>query len=237
MGMSVLSLPASLWHLYVKHLWNYKPGSWVDSTASTFRLLAFAVVAPFVLLTLLDVASYVIARTLGVIDQTKASTSGAEEVLLEDTPTIVIQDESSSTPPPTPPPPPRRPPRKKRRKRRATWSWRAWGCSPQARPSPRRPRSRGSTRATAPFRTTPRSAAAAAEQRRRGTPPGQLGRAAAGLRRSQYWTGTPGLRTRGSCCGGGHGQGQKQKKVLQMQKTAVLWDGCSLRQCFLAGTG
>ncbi|OCH92328.1 hypothetical protein OBBRIDRAFT_773637 [Obba rivulosa] len=72
---TVLAAPQYLWHLYIEYLWNYKPGSWVDSTAYTFRVLAFLTIAPFVGLTLLDVASYVVARTLGVIETTKASTS------------------------------------------------------------------------------------------------------------------------------------------------------------------
>lgn len=122
--MSVLTLPATLWNLYVDYLWNYKPNSWVSSAASTFRVLAVLCIVPFAILTLLvrmlsyvvrldthknfqDVTSYVIARTLGVIDDTKASTSagGPSEV---DTPTIVVQPESPpptqttmTTPPPT----------------------------------------------------------------------------------------------------------------------------------------
>ncbi|KAH9935527.1 uncharacterized protein B0H18DRAFT_415449 [Fomitopsis serialis] len=97
--MSIVSAPASLWQLYVEHLWNYTPGSWVDSAAWTFRMLAFLSILPFAILTLLDVTSYVIARTLGVIDDTKASTSETGSVPTgADTPTIVIQPES---PPPT----------------------------------------------------------------------------------------------------------------------------------------
>ncbi|KAI0342156.1 hypothetical protein BDW22DRAFT_1429644 [Trametopsis cervina] len=71
---SVLFVPLYLWNLYVEHLWNYKPGTWVYRIASTAWILAFLILTPFVFLTLLDVASYVIARTLGVIDATKAST-------------------------------------------------------------------------------------------------------------------------------------------------------------------
>ncbi|PIL36141.1 hypothetical protein GSI_01801 [Ganoderma sinense ZZ0214-1] len=74
--MSLASLPLTIWHLYVDNLVFYNGGSWVHSIASTFRFLAFATIVPFILLTLLDVASYIIARTLGVIDETKASTSG-----------------------------------------------------------------------------------------------------------------------------------------------------------------
>ncbi|KAH9839483.1 uncharacterized protein C8Q71DRAFT_514218 [Rhodofomes roseus] len=107
--MSILSAPASLCDLYVEYLWNYQSGSWVDKAASMFRVLAFLSILPFVILTLLDVTSYVIARTLGVIDDTKASTSETGSVPIEaDTPTIVIHPESPpstqttlTTPPPT----------------------------------------------------------------------------------------------------------------------------------------
>ncbi|KAI0675243.1 hypothetical protein C8Q78DRAFT_1075547 [Trametes maxima] len=98
--MSIVSVPQTLWHLYLDHLVYYKPGSWVDSVASTCRILAFMTILPFIILTLLDVASYVIARTLGVIDETKASTSGELETtehLRANKPTIVIQDESFSS--------------------------------------------------------------------------------------------------------------------------------------------
>ncbi|KAI0694325.1 hypothetical protein BC835DRAFT_1349836 [Cytidiella melzeri] len=73
-SLSALSAPLYLWYLYVEYLWNYKQGTWVYRIASTAWILAFIVLTPFVFLTLLDVASYVIARTLGVIDATKAST-------------------------------------------------------------------------------------------------------------------------------------------------------------------
>ncbi|EPT05002.1 hypothetical protein FOMPIDRAFT_1156519 [Fomitopsis schrenkii] len=107
--MTLLALPATLRDLYVDYLWNYKPSSWVGSAASTFRVLAFLSILPFVILTLLDVASYLIARTLGVIDDTKASTSETGGVPSEvDTPIIVVQPESPpptqttmTTPPPT----------------------------------------------------------------------------------------------------------------------------------------
>ena len=51
--MSLSSLPHTLWHLYLDHLVFYKPGSWVDKIASTCRVLAFATIVPFVILTLL----------------------------------------------------------------------------------------------------------------------------------------------------------------------------------------
>ena len=58
--MTLLTLPATLWDLYVEYLWEYKPGSWVGSAASTFRVLAFLSILPFAILTLLvRLVSYV----------------------------------------------------------------------------------------------------------------------------------------------------------------------------------
>jgi len=74
-NFSPASLPRQLWFWYIEYLCRPAPGSWVSSVASTLRILAVVLIAPFVLLTLLDVTSYVIARTLGVVDSTKASTS------------------------------------------------------------------------------------------------------------------------------------------------------------------
>ena len=51
--MSLSSIPHTLWLLYVDNLVNYKADSWVYSIASTCRLLAFAIIIPFILLTLL----------------------------------------------------------------------------------------------------------------------------------------------------------------------------------------
>lgn len=67
-------VPRLIWNAYVKYLWNYQPESWVGRTASTFRFLAVAVILPVIILTLLDVTSYIIARTLGILDDVKAST-------------------------------------------------------------------------------------------------------------------------------------------------------------------
>lgn len=52
-ALAMVSLPTRLWHLYVEYLWDPAPGSWVSRTAYTFRILAYFVIAPFVLLTLL----------------------------------------------------------------------------------------------------------------------------------------------------------------------------------------
>ncbi|KDQ57801.1 hypothetical protein JAAARDRAFT_35491 [Jaapia argillacea MUCL 33604] len=99
-SVSIISTPRIVWDWYVQYLVFYESGSWVDKTASTFRVLAFLLVSPFMILTLLDVASYLIARTLGVIDDTKASTSDTTEkteaMLKHSTPTILVQDESST---------------------------------------------------------------------------------------------------------------------------------------------
>ena len=51
--MNIASVPHTLWHLYLDNLVYYKPGSWVDSAASTCRVLAFMTILPFILLTLL----------------------------------------------------------------------------------------------------------------------------------------------------------------------------------------
>lgn len=146
--MDLISIPHSLWHLYNDYLVYYQKGSWVQSIASTCRVLAFVLIIPFLLLMLLvrtprsscanayitdgprvrirapalvsrvrtfcwheqDVASYVIARTLGVIDETKASTSGELEhpragQLHQNQPTIVVDDSDVSLAAATPLPP------------------------------------------------------------------------------------------------------------------------------------
>jgi hypothetical protein len=67
--------PSSVWSAYLNNLVRYSSTSWVARIASTFRILAFLVIVPLAFLASLDIASYVIARTLGVIDDSKASTS------------------------------------------------------------------------------------------------------------------------------------------------------------------
>ncbi|KAH7929816.1 hypothetical protein BV22DRAFT_1028992 [Leucogyrophana mollusca] len=93
--MSYSSAPRLLWDSYVEYLWNYDPGSWVGRVASSFRIFAFILVLPVVILTLLDVTSYVIARTLGVVEDVKASTSDNPVMVAADTPSILVQDLSS----------------------------------------------------------------------------------------------------------------------------------------------
>jgi len=73
--MSPSSIPGLLWACYVQYLWNYESGSWVARIAYVCRILAILVCLPIIILGLLDIASYGIARTLGVIDDVKASTS------------------------------------------------------------------------------------------------------------------------------------------------------------------
>ena len=50
---SILSAPLYLWDLYITYLWNYKPGTWVYRIAQTSWILAFMVITPFIILTLL----------------------------------------------------------------------------------------------------------------------------------------------------------------------------------------
>jgi len=83
-ALAMVSLPAHLWRLYVEYLWDPAPGSWVSRTAYTFRILAYLMIAPFCLLTLVDVTSYVIARTLGVVETTRASTDDKVAITIEE---------------------------------------------------------------------------------------------------------------------------------------------------------
>ncbi|KAF8839484.1 hypothetical protein BDN67DRAFT_1070020 [Paxillus ammoniavirescens] len=117
---SFASTPRLLWDAYVDYLWNYQPGSWVGRTASSFRILAVILVLPIVFLTLLvctfvsapppylhlacqfagdpDVTSYVIARTLGIVDVVKASTSDnaneTTQLISQPVPSTLTQDTS-----------------------------------------------------------------------------------------------------------------------------------------------
>ncbi|KAL1660149.1 hypothetical protein GGF50DRAFT_63791 [Schizophyllum commune] len=72
---TLAALPGTLWRLYVEYLWNYDANSWVAHAAYSMRVMAVLLMLPITVLTMLDIASYVIARTLGVIDDTRASTS------------------------------------------------------------------------------------------------------------------------------------------------------------------
>jgi len=84
----------------VKYLWNPHPSSWITKVAYSFRVLAFLLILPVLILTLLDITSYVIARTLGIVDDVKASTSDQPVVTAEDTPSILVEDTSSEGSPP-----------------------------------------------------------------------------------------------------------------------------------------
>ncbi|KAI0256273.1 hypothetical protein BJV78DRAFT_1278799 [Lactifluus subvellereus] len=61
----ILAVPAYLWNGYIVYLWNYDSNSWVATIAYVFRILAIIAILPTLVLSLLDVTSYVIARTLG----------------------------------------------------------------------------------------------------------------------------------------------------------------------------
>lgn len=93
--LSLSSAPRLVWHAYIEYLWNPHPGSWVSQVAYSFRVLAFLLILPVVILTLLDITSYVIARTLGIVDDVKASTSDQPVVTAEGTPSILVEDTSS----------------------------------------------------------------------------------------------------------------------------------------------
>ena len=92
--VSPSSIPGLLWAYYVQYLWNYESDSWVARIAYSCRILAILISLPIIILGLLvgnnrtsdairciqliytqDIASYGIARTLGVIDDVRASTS------------------------------------------------------------------------------------------------------------------------------------------------------------------
>ncbi|KAF7984205.1 hypothetical protein HWV62_15990 [Athelia sp. TMB] len=72
--------PYHLWGYYVQYLWNYEPTSWVARIALAVKVLAIFLVLPLAVLAMLDVSSYVVARTLGVVDVVKASTNAPIEL-------------------------------------------------------------------------------------------------------------------------------------------------------------
>ncbi|KLO16973.1 hypothetical protein SCHPADRAFT_901128 [Schizopora paradoxa] len=91
-SMRVQDVPSQLWQLYFDYLWDPTPGSWVSTIAYAFRVIAIMIMFPFALLTLLDIVSYVIARTLGVVETTRASTSDKRGLQVP----IVAADEASA---------------------------------------------------------------------------------------------------------------------------------------------
>jgi hypothetical protein len=50
---SFSSTPRLLWEYYLEYLWFYEDGSWVARVASTFRVLAFVLIIPMILISLL----------------------------------------------------------------------------------------------------------------------------------------------------------------------------------------
>lgn len=85
--------PALLWSWYIEYLWNYESDSWVGRIAYASRAMAFVLCLPTLILGLLDVASYVIARTLGIVDDVKASTS--DQVSQVQSPVVHIEPAES----------------------------------------------------------------------------------------------------------------------------------------------
>ncbi|KAG6842127.1 hypothetical protein C0991_001620 [Blastosporella zonata] len=97
--VSPSAYPVVLWNYYLHYLWNYPPNSWVARIASICRVLAILISLPLVVLALLDISAYGIARTLGVIDDVKASTSDRTTVHSNSTaPSILITSSQSSSP-------------------------------------------------------------------------------------------------------------------------------------------
>ncbi|TFK73900.1 hypothetical protein BDN72DRAFT_956226 [Pluteus cervinus] len=90
--------PLNLWHYYREYLWDYKPNSWVYQLAGFFRVISFLLVFPIIVLALLDISSYVIARSLGVIDDVKASTSDKATIHGRVPPAIRVDDSSATSP-------------------------------------------------------------------------------------------------------------------------------------------
>ncbi|KAJ7045783.1 hypothetical protein C8F04DRAFT_1066155 [Mycena alexandri] len=98
-SFNISALPRVLWNLYVDHLWNWTdhPHSWISRIAYGCRVLAILFIMPVVILTLLDLASYGIARTLGIIDDVKASTSD-KETIHNKIPLVRVVDPSTPSP-------------------------------------------------------------------------------------------------------------------------------------------
>ncbi|KAF6763110.1 hypothetical protein DFP72DRAFT_523777 [Ephemerocybe angulata] len=94
----VSSYPGLVWSYYLSYLWNYERDSWVARIANASRILAFLLCLPTLILALVDVSAYVIARTLGVVDDVKASTS--DKVTQVQTPFIRVEgsDAADGTP-------------------------------------------------------------------------------------------------------------------------------------------
>ncbi|KAJ7346885.1 hypothetical protein DFH08DRAFT_1080835 [Mycena albidolilacea] len=102
-SLTLSSLPQTVWNLYVDHLWRWTdhPNSWISRIAYSSRVLAIMLIMPIVVLTLLDLASYGIARSLGVIDHVKASTSD-KQTIHNKIPLVRVQRAPSSSSPNSP---------------------------------------------------------------------------------------------------------------------------------------
>ncbi|KAJ3852168.1 hypothetical protein EV368DRAFT_41651 [Lentinula lateritia] len=117
MNSSLVSPSSALqiiWACYVENLWSYKPNSVVAKAAYSFKVLALALLLPILILILLlslfkflsnlsilnffcvqDITSYTIARTLGVVDIVKASTSDKQTMYpRREPPSIHIREAS-----------------------------------------------------------------------------------------------------------------------------------------------
>jgi hypothetical protein len=92
-----LSVPHVLWRYYIQYLWNYDSTSWVARVSSTIRVFAILLILPVAILGMLDLSSYVIARTLGVVDAVKASTND-KPVGPINPPSILVEDMSTLNP-------------------------------------------------------------------------------------------------------------------------------------------
>ncbi|KAJ4477012.1 hypothetical protein C8J55DRAFT_95508 [Lentinula edodes] len=94
-SLSPSSVLQILWACYVENLWSYKPNSVVAKAAYSFKVLALALLLPILILILLDITSYTIARTLGVVDIVKASTSDKQTMYpRREPPSIHIREAS-----------------------------------------------------------------------------------------------------------------------------------------------
>jgi len=87
----------NIWQYYLEYLWYYDSSSWVAKIAYTIRVFAVLFILPATILGMLDISSYLIARTLGVVDVAKASTSDKPVVIRLTIPSIRIEDTSSSS--------------------------------------------------------------------------------------------------------------------------------------------
>ncbi|KAF9051183.1 hypothetical protein BDZ89DRAFT_1154084 [Hymenopellis radicata] len=79
MAVTISSIPGLVWDLYLEYLVFYQPNSWVATFAYVFRIIAIILFIPILALTLLDLVSYGLARTLGIIDTTGKKASSSEQ--------------------------------------------------------------------------------------------------------------------------------------------------------------